>query len=500
MSDFKNFFAKLNNTNENTSQNILNNKKKKEDDKIVSDTEKTFNNPYVIGGIILFVVIFVMYIFINIIETNKEITSYTYLNKDLTNNKYLFDSTDENQGNIVENPTIKECIDRCKIDPLCDGITYDNQTQKCIGIEEGTMRKDEPNFIAWEKPKESKFDKKEEYIILASLILNPTIVKNLYIPPPPFIGQFMYSFWINISDWYENFNAWKHVFHKGSELDYKNVVDYVQWDNIVQSISDQSIGVWLTPFTNNLRICLTTSLEKNLRKPEKKPVSISETYQDLEKKNITGNYIELYTGDYYNGKKIKLLAKNGYYNFEDLYSLGYEKSSLSSIKIPKGVRVTLFKTNIQNKPSVEKAKNLMVRNNYIVLDHNVNNLKQIYKSDEIVNFNNNVNSMMVEVYSKIEYEKNIEYYDIKNVPINRPFHIAVNVNNKYMEIFMNGNIVNIIHLEGTPETNNGNMYIKYNKSFFGEVNNLSYVPEYTKKTFIKKLSDPSTITYTNDKN
>jgi len=70
-----------------------------------------------------------------------------------------------------------------------------------------------------------------------------------------------FSFSIYISSWYQNLDAWKHVFHRGSEVDESCIISSsLPWNEI----KDQCPGVWLSPKVNDMRIVLNGKrLEKS---------------------------------------------------------------------------------------------------------------------------------------------------------------------------------------------------------------------------------------------
>ena len=68
-------------------------------------------------------------------------------------------------------------------------------------------------------------------------------------------------FWIYIKDFYQDFNKWRHIMHKGTmpnELE----LDYTKWKNLTGEIQEQSPGIWLHPNKNTIRIAITTELDK----------------------------------------------------------------------------------------------------------------------------------------------------------------------------------------------------------------------------------------------
>lgn len=164
--------------------------------------------------------------------------------------------------------TIEECIERCERDPLCSGVTYNYDTQHCSGTENGIIREENNNFSAWVKPNDSyKVD--INLGIISSFADGPQNIKASEFIEPFTQGEFCYSFYITINDFYENFGVWRHVFHKGTEMDNSNdtgyKLEYQNWENLSADYPEQSIGVWLAPFTNNLRICYTTIQNQNMK-------------------------------------------------------------------------------------------------------------------------------------------------------------------------------------------------------------------------------------------
>ena len=72
----------------------------------------------------------------------------------------------------------------------------------------------------------------------------------------------------------------------------------------------------------------------------------------------------------------------------------------------------------------------------------------------------------------------IQYVDVLNVPINKFFFIAVNVNNNIVEVQLNNKINTITFLNGYVNISNEAIHIKYKPFFEGEIKNLHFIPEY----------------------
>ena len=256
----------------------------------------------------------------------KETTmaGYTFLPKDIVNTDPIF------RGEAQDT---NECIDRCIRDPLCHGMTFDLDSNQCVGSNDGQIRKDNSHYIAWEKG-DTDLSKLFKTSLLSGYATSQQVVPSLKIGKPVVLNQCMFSFWVNVSDHYKNFEYWKHIFHKGTMPDVSGEINYKDWSDLITDYDDQYIGAWLAPFTNNMRIAITT-----------------------------------------------------------------EKDSY----------------------------------------------------------------------------KQIEYHDINNIPINELFFVSVVIKSDYMEIYRNGKLEKIIKLDGEPQFNNSDLYIKNDKTFGGSLHNLSYI-------------------------
>ena len=160
--------------------------------------------------------------------------------------------------------TITDCINVCLNDVTCDGITYNNETQMCEGTKNGQLRNETSIYSAWVKPISAKTT---DIDITKSVLIGYTngfrTVKGDTIRNPFMLGNFCYSFNIIINDFYKNFGVWRHIFHKGSDISAGTIMNYQSWENLVLDIPKQTIGVWLAPFNNNLRIAITTNAITN---------------------------------------------------------------------------------------------------------------------------------------------------------------------------------------------------------------------------------------------
>jgi len=81
-----------------------------------------------------------------------------------------------------------------------------------------------------------------------------TLPKNGY--------DYSISFWFYIKDYYENYNQWRHVLHKGS-VPSQQYIEHNKWDKLTQEIQEQSPGIWLHPNKNSLRLAFTVEVNKD---------------------------------------------------------------------------------------------------------------------------------------------------------------------------------------------------------------------------------------------
>jgi len=225
------------------------------------EPENIFTNLYLTGAIIIVALSFVgyaMYNYMNKLKEDEIKNNSSFYGEDIN----LYEPLFKEQVN-----TINECIDMCKNDIICDGITYNDKSQICSGTKNGLLRNETSNYNAWVKPQELKlfeYDKKDfTKTIIVGYTKTKTNISGLKFANPYMLGHFSYSFNLTIYDFYKNYGSWRHIFHKGTSIDDGTLVNYQSWENLVKDFPNQCIGVWLAPFTNNLRIAVTTEIETN---------------------------------------------------------------------------------------------------------------------------------------------------------------------------------------------------------------------------------------------
>jgi hypothetical protein len=248
----------------NNVNNLLNNKPE----------DNIFNHIYVlifIFGLFIFVIIYVLYYYF---ISDEPRAGFTYFASDLLKLNPLFT---ENSNNV------DDCITLCKKNAMCDGITYHQVSQLCTGQSKGRLRTDDTSYVAWVKKDRynklniyGEIDNIKQGFLIASIMEseNRGFLKGTELSMPPLIDQYSFSFKLTISDWYQNYSYWRHIFHKGSPINKNdnsivNTIQYKNWQEIVDDLPDQNIGVWLTPFQNNIRVAITTIHKYNEIKPYK---------------------------------------------------------------------------------------------------------------------------------------------------------------------------------------------------------------------------------------
>jgi hypothetical protein len=156
---------------------------------------------------------------------------------------------------------VEACVSRCQKDSMCQGVTFNSDTLTCTGSEEGRLRDDSVNFTSWVKPERitEKLHKKantdKPIVGLANGLMT---LKNTEFARPPFISRFNFSLFLYINDFYEGHGKWRNILCKGTPWPAGEPLDTPYWESVSAERPDQCLGIWLAPFNNNLRICVTT--------------------------------------------------------------------------------------------------------------------------------------------------------------------------------------------------------------------------------------------------
>jgi hypothetical protein len=67
-----------------------------------------------------------------------------------------------------------------------------------------------------------------------------------------------------------------------------------------------------------------------------------------------------------------------------------------------------------------------------------------------------------------------EYVDVSNIPINQWFNVIIRLENKIMDIYMNGAIVKRLTFTNSPKQNYDDVYVCGNGGFVGSLSDLRY--------------------------
>ena len=307
-----------------------------------------------------------------------------------------------------------------------------------------------------------------------------------------------YSFWIYLKEFYYNFSKWKHIFHKGTNIENKQL-DYSYWNNIETEIPEQSIGIWMHPHTNNLRICATTEngIEytdiEDIPQNEAIHISITISNQTL---NIYRNSKLTITKVF--GDRISINTKPMYFNFPftfngTLYNFLYlprtpDKKLITQLfsnkpPISQNTKViyntfltdrfditnSKFISNIKLPPSGVGIKFtysmwLYVRN---IPENALWNSSYRYKKNIIQRYGSpNIkyipysNTLVVEISYKDENnEIAIHSIDVNSIKLQKWNHVVITLNGRYSSIYIDGKIIKHTLIPSIPFIYNKNLFI-----------------------------------------
>jgi hypothetical protein len=83
------------------------------------------------------------------------------------------------------------------------------------------------------------------------------------------------------------------------------------------------------------------------------------------------------------------------------------------------------------------------------------------------------NSNKLHIYQNT-YKHILENVVIDNIPINKWFHLAIRLQNRDMDIFINGNLASRHRLAAPPKQNYGSVFVTQNEGFQGQISALRY--------------------------
>lgn len=211
-------------------------------------------NPYILGVVILIALAFLIYgTYTYLVGSTAVRPGQTFYGEDLLNYDPLFK---------INVDKIEPCMDRCSKDSLCAGITFDADTLTCVASRRGKLRSDTNNYYSWVKPV-TELGTRANTINLLGYTSGGGRVKAADVPMPYNPGSMTYTFVLYVDDFYTGQGTWRHVMHRGTQLEGPLKTAY--WEDVVKACPDQYCGVWMAPFNNNIRVCITTVVDKQGR-------------------------------------------------------------------------------------------------------------------------------------------------------------------------------------------------------------------------------------------
>lgn len=259
-----------------------------------------------------------------------------YYSSGLTQQGYSYMSYD---GKLFtdENINIDDCVEKCANMSTCKGITYDSSQNNCYGSSNGKLRADDSHIFAWVKNEEIE---SVDNVVVAEA------TSHVVIPPSKLKIAFpklaSVNLWLNIGDWYHNYKKWKCVLFQGDE--FTDDFNFSKWSDVTGNVK-QKYGIWLSPFTNNLRVCVGVKKYKNTCPTPVDYTEIGQTcnelsemyteYEFVDIKNVAVNRDVMITlvidGNnlkvYYNGNLMKDLVLSG--DIDNLMGSLYVKKEMS---------------------------------------------------------------------------------------------------------------------------------------------------------------------------
>ena len=246
---FKNMFSSANNKSgsaNNKNKTVNQNKSVFNSD---ANLDNPFNNPIMLWSLVIIAIGFMIYgLYYYYTSTSTVQQAKSYYGDNLLSYSPVFKLNTEQ---------IDPCIKRCEADPLCDGITFNRDELTCVGTKRGLLRDDDASLSAWVKPvTDPESDKSKKSIILVGLAKESVAISADKISYPGNPYEFNWSMYLYLNDHMANHGSWRHIMHKGSEV--TDQIDTANWEDVLAQFPDQSVGIWMAPFNNNLRIALTT--------------------------------------------------------------------------------------------------------------------------------------------------------------------------------------------------------------------------------------------------
>lgn len=222
--------------------------------------DSPLSNPIAIILIIIIAISFILYgLYKYFNNKGNSHSSHTYYGQDIRTWTPIFTMNSEH---------IEPCIERCKLDPACGGITMDRDSLTCTGSRPGgKLRQDTDRYSAWVKPAHnggtygagSKEISRYRVMGLVDSAMRLDADKQL-VGLSSSGGFYNISMMILQSDFYEGHGKWRHIMHLGTDPQISGLVNKssAEWTIVSSALPDQLPGLWIGPYNNNMRVSMTT--------------------------------------------------------------------------------------------------------------------------------------------------------------------------------------------------------------------------------------------------
>ena len=102
-----------------------------------------------------------------------------------------------------------------------------------------------------------------------------------------------------------------------------------------------------------------------------------------------------------------------------------------------------------------------------------NNAPGVYfSSDEVTAITGNVNGKMTIIMDTMNGSP--EMVDIPNIPFRKWIHLAIRLQNKILDVYINGTLKKRVAFKNVPKQNYGDVWVAQNGGFDGNISNLRY--------------------------
>ena len=210
------------------------------------------------------------------------------------------------------------------------------------------------------------------------------------------------------------------------------------WEDLINTYPIQNPGVWLHPFINDLRIVVTTKSDTDnyevYQNENLHPYQNKNNFTVNEKVGFSDEDVRVLRQEY--NEKLELIEKD------------IENLNMRILKLDTSQDNTDIITDIANKINSLLGKKNQLKVEYEGKMNKISDQANLGLSKDKCDYKDNTNQ---------HYYR--EYFDVKNIPIKEKFHLAIVINEKLVEVFINGQLHTSQILFGNPEYNSGPLHI-----------------------------------------